>query len=145
MIAEAREQNRHGNKVSYVLNERADLSVFGEASFDFVYTEITLMHMEPRYSTAYVAEFFRICRPGGLVVFQLVDPTPRQRIRDRIPRPLVYLGNKLRTLRAPMMEIYGVDRKAIEDIVDGAGGQMLDVQEWENGNRIERRYWAAID
>jgi ubiquinone/menaquinone biosynthesis C-methylase UbiE len=144
MIAEARARNQHGDKVSYVLNERGDLSSFADESFDFIYTEITLMHMEPRYSTEYIAEFFRIGRPGGLVVFQVVDPTPRQKMRDRIPRSLVYFGNRLRTIRSPMMEIYGVTRQAIEDIVLRADGQVIEMQEWDHEDRTERRYWALV-
>jgi len=144
MITEALARNQHGDKVTYVRNERADLSFFADASFDFIYTEITLIHMEPRYSMAYIEEFFRIGRPGGLVIFHVVDPTPRQRIRDRIPRSLVYLGNRLRTIRKPMMEIYGVDRQAVEDIVLRANGRMIEVQEWVNEGRTERRYWALI-
>jgi ubiquinone/menaquinone biosynthesis C-methylase UbiE len=144
MIAEARARNRHGDKVTYVLNERADLSSFDDESFDFIYTEITLMHMEPRYSMAYIAEFFRISRPGGLVTFHVVDPTPRQKVRDRIPRSLVYFGNRLRTIRKPMMEIYGVSRQEIEDVVHEANGQMIEVQEWVHEGRTERRYWALV-
>jgi ubiquinone/menaquinone biosynthesis C-methylase UbiE len=144
MIAEARARNRHGDKVTYVLNERADLSFFADASFDFIYTEITLMHMEPRYAMAYIAEFFRIGRPGGLVVFQVVDPTPRQKMRDRIPRSLVYFGNRLRTIRKPMMEIYGVDRQTIEDVVLQADGQIIEMQEWVREGLAERQYWALV-
>jgi SAM-dependent methyltransferase len=144
MIAEARARNQHDDKVTYVLNDQPDLSFFADESFDFIYTEITLMHMEPRYSTNYIAEFFRIGRPGALVVFQVVEPTPRQKLRDRIPRSLVYFGNRLRTIRAPMMEIYGVDHGAIEAIALEAGGQIIDVQEWDHDGRTERRYWAYV-
>jgi len=142
MITEARARNRYGDKVNYVLNERADLSIFADQSFDFIYTEITLTHLEPRYSIDYIAELFRIGRPGGLVVFQVVDPTPRQKIRDRIPRSLVYFGNRLRTIRTPMMEIYGLTRQAIEEVVLRAGGQMIEVQEWDHEGLIQRRFWA---
>jgi SAM-dependent methyltransferase len=144
MIAEARARNQYGDKVTYLLNERPDLSFFADESFDFIYTEITLMHMEPRYAMHYVAEFFRIGRPGALVVFQVVDPTPRQKMRERIPSSLVYLGNRLRTIRTPMMEIYGVTRQAIEDIVLGAGGQIIEVQEWDHEELTGRRCWALV-
>ena len=32
---------------------------------------IVLQHMEPRYAKAYVAEFLRVLRPGGVALFQL--------------------------------------------------------------------------
>jgi SAM-dependent methyltransferase len=143
MIAEAHGWNRQGEKVKYVLNEKPNLSLFDDRSFDFIYTEITLMHMEPRYSMAYISEFFRIARRGALVVFHIVGTTQRQKMRERIPRPILYFGNKLRTLRAPMMEIYGLERRDVADLVSRAGGTMLDIQEWQNQGRMERRYWAT--
>lgn len=54
------------------LNETSDLSLFSDSSFDFVYTSHVLQHMEPRYSKAYIAEFFRILRPEGVALFELV-------------------------------------------------------------------------
>jgi SAM-dependent methyltransferase len=86
MIGQGRELNRHGEGVCYVLNESSDLSQFSASSFDFIYSAITLMHMEPRYSTRYIAEFVRLLRPDGAALFQLPAPTHRQQIRDRIPR-----------------------------------------------------------
>jgi hypothetical protein len=41
------------------------------ASFDFIYSDIALQHIPPDQSRAYIAEFLRVLRPGGLAVFQL--------------------------------------------------------------------------
>jgi SAM-dependent methyltransferase len=142
MIWEANQRNQRGTSVEYVLNERPDLSLFQDASFDFVCSEITLMHMEPRYSTAYIAEFLRVVRPGGLVVFQLPAPTRRQKLREVIPRPIVYFGNKLRTVRSPMMEIYGLTCEAITITTTEAGGHLIDMHEWQTDDRVDRRYWV---
>ena len=65
-------------------------------------------------------------------------------MRDRIPRSLVYFGNRLRTIRKPMMEIYGVDRRAIEDVVQQGDGRMIEVQEWVREGLTERQYWALV-
>jgi SAM-dependent methyltransferase len=82
MLEQAREQNRAGDRVRYHLNEDDSLALFPDASFDFIYSSITLQHMEPRYSRRFLMEFFRVAAPGGVVVFQIpsepVPAPPRQ-------------------------------------------------------------------
>jgi SAM-dependent methyltransferase len=77
MIDQANRYNRFGDRCVYHVNHAADLGMFGDAAFDFVYTAHVLQHMQPIFARAYVGEFFRIVRPGGLVLFQI----PTERIR----------------------------------------------------------------
>lgn len=70
-IRHAKKFNRFGERCTYLQNERADLSLFTDSFFDFIYTNIVLQHMRPEYCQAYVKEFVRILRKGGLLVFQL--------------------------------------------------------------------------
>ncbi len=77
MLEQARQQNRMGERCQFHLNEGDSLALFPDATFDFVYSSITLQHMEPRYSRRFLSEFFRVTRPGGVVVFQIPsDPVP---------------------------------------------------------------------
>jgi ubiquinone/menaquinone biosynthesis C-methylase UbiE len=80
MIQAARAFNQHGDKCHYHLNEAANLSLFTDNQFDFIYTVIVLQHMQPIYSRHYIEEFMRVLAPGGLLVFQLpselVTPPP---------------------------------------------------------------------
>src|SRR5688572_7103927 len=77
MIDRARALNRAGDRCTYHLNTVSDLRLFPDATFDFVYSSITLQHMEPRFSRSYIAEFARVTRGGGLIVFQLpAEPVP---------------------------------------------------------------------
>lgn len=125
MITKARDLNRHGDKVRYVLNARPDLAQLPSGSFDFVYSAITLQHMEPRYVKLYIAEFLRVLKPEGLALFQLPAPTSRQQIRDRIPRSIVYGLNRVRTVRTPMMEMYGIAPAEVVEVVERSGGVVL--------------------
>ncbi|MGI8869564.1 MAG: methyltransferase domain-containing protein [Mycobacteriales bacterium] len=79
MVHGRRARRRH----RFHANETSDLALFADDSFDFVYTAHVLQHMEPRYSTGYLAEFFRVLRPGGITVFELVT--------DRVQGPGVPL------------------------------------------------------
>jgi len=77
MLEQARQQNRAGDRCQFHLNESESLALFPDATFDFVYSSITLQHMEPRYSRRFLSEFFRVTKPGGVVVFQIPsDPVP---------------------------------------------------------------------
>jgi SAM-dependent methyltransferase len=71
MVEEARRLNRHGERCTYHVNDRNDLSLFPDRTFDFIYSSITLQHMEPQFSRRYIAEFFRVAAPGGIAVFQI--------------------------------------------------------------------------
>ena len=71
MIRLAERLNRFPDRVHYRLNTRADLLLLPAASLDFVYSDIALQHIPPDQSRAYIAEFLRVLRPGGLSVFQL--------------------------------------------------------------------------
>jgi hypothetical protein len=53
------------------VNARPDLAVLPSLSFDFIYSDIALQHIPPDQSRAYIAEFMRVLKPGGLAVFQL--------------------------------------------------------------------------
>lgn len=85
MIAQAQSINRFGDKVTYHLNQRNDLSLFPSGSFALIYSNITLQHMRPRYARVYLQEFVRLLQPGGVLVFQL----PSRR-RDATPAGWLY-------------------------------------------------------
>jgi ubiquinone/menaquinone biosynthesis C-methylase UbiE len=126
MIEHAKSYNRYPERIHYVLNESPHLQVFQDESFDLVYSDITLLHIEPRYSLEYVREFLRVVRSSGAVVFQLPSPTRRQKMRDRIPRTLVKVGNEILTIRRPKMEVYGVEPDVVRQTVRDAGGEVLE-------------------
>mgnify|MGYP001597146266 CR=1 FL=1 len=71
MIELANKYNKFGERCKYYHNDSDNLNLFPDNSFDFIYSNITLQHMEPRYSQKYIKEFLRILNPKGLLVFQL--------------------------------------------------------------------------
>jgi SAM-dependent methyltransferase len=77
MVDNATRFNEDVPNVSFQVNARPDLSVFEDASFDMVNTRIVLQHLPDREMIlGYVAEFLRVLRPGGLLVFQLPSALP---------------------------------------------------------------------
>ncbi|MFN0069654.1 MAG: class I SAM-dependent methyltransferase [Limisphaerales bacterium] len=71
MLEHARKILADRPNAEVVHNPREDLSVFADGSFDLVFSLICLQHMPWRLARGYIIEFGRICRPGGVVAFQL--------------------------------------------------------------------------
>jgi SAM-dependent methyltransferase len=71
MVELARRFDQTGGRVAYVENNAHDLRFLGDGSADFVYSNIVLQHVGADLARAYLAEFFRVTRGGGFLVFQM--------------------------------------------------------------------------
>jgi SAM-dependent methyltransferase len=71
MVERARELNADVPACSFVVNDRADLTRFGDGQFALVFSVLVLQHIGAELAETYLREFFRVAQPGGAVVFQL--------------------------------------------------------------------------
>ena len=129
MIEHAEKYNRFGDKCKYYINDKDNLELFPDNTFDLVYTNITLQHIEPRYSENYIKEFLRILVPSGLLIFQ----QPEQK------KPEVQIDWALRLEEAkkrnvPLIEIHGIPREYLSRFLPDIGGKILDVRPVLNHN-----------
>jgi ubiquinone/menaquinone biosynthesis C-methylase UbiE len=128
MIQQAKDYNQHGARCQYVLNEKSDLRVFPDQHFDFVYSNITLQHMPPRYSRRYIAEFIRVLAPGGALLFQLPSTArdPGSKI-GRAIRSFYYrfLWDVLHP-HTPYMGMYGVPKEDVLRLIASHCGRLID-------------------
>ena len=77
MLKLARELNEDRPNCRFVVNAAPDLGQLETESFDLVYSSLVLQHMPSvEVVEAYVSEFLRILRPGGLAVFQALSHIP---------------------------------------------------------------------
>lgn len=158
MIERAMALNRHPAACAYLVNDADHLGVFETASFDFIYSNITLQHMEPGYALGYLTEFVRILKPGGILVFQMPDRESDTDSRALVPtlrrwwksllgeRGFRRADNLWQTLLAgfrPRMEMYGARPEDLSRHLRSAGARMLDV--WPNDHAGGRwvSYWYA--
>ena len=121
MLAAAEHHNTHPN-CRFVLNERPDLSVFEDATFDFVYSTIVLQHVPPSLALGYVDEFARVLRPGGLAVFTLPagpSDTLVGRLYRVVPERAVDLLKK--RLWGAVMQMHGVPMETLLPRLTSAG------------------------
>ena len=143
MLERARRYNRHGDRCRYVLNEQNHLRAFAAATFDLVYSRITLQHLPRRHVRSYLAEFMRVLRPGGLLVFQLPD-----RCRDwrtSVSHGLYRLVARRLLRRADVMEMYGIRRERVVALLKAHGARLPVIEEDPIAGRewLSWRYFAT--
>jgi 2-polyprenyl-3-methyl-5-hydroxy-6-metoxy-1,4-benzoquinol methylase len=132
MIDQARTTWTSKANLSFVVNERSDLSVFSDNSFDFVYSARVLQHMPtPQLALNYIAEFVRVLRPGGVACFQVpakVKPYRRFVSRRRLAVPLRAIGIPTdwlyRRLGLHSMHLTAVPAPLVEKELQGAGATL---------------------
>jgi ubiquinone/menaquinone biosynthesis C-methylase UbiE len=76
MIDTASDINRAYPNCHFAVNPRSDLQQFPDSHFDIVYTARVLQHIPESLLNGYLAEFIRVLRPDGLLIFQLPDKLP---------------------------------------------------------------------
>lgn len=73
---------------SFIQNTTDDLSPFGDQSFDFVYCNKVLQHVDPDRVGNYIAEMARVLKPGGVLFLQMLShPTGWEGTRESSPDP----------------------------------------------------------
>jgi SAM-dependent methyltransferase len=63
------------SKVDYIINQKSDLQQIHTGSISFVYSHIVLQHLRQQLQPAFIREFLRVLKPGGIAAFQI--PTGR--------------------------------------------------------------------
>jgi SAM-dependent methyltransferase len=136
LIAEARRLNADVSGCEFRLSGGGDLSMFAASSFDLVYSNIVLQHQpNQRIIRAYLAEFLRTVRAGGLIVFQLPTRIP---LRNRLqPRRRAYAALRRLGLSAELLyERLGLDPMRMTSMrpqrvtaaVERCGGRVLEAR-----------------
>lgn len=125
MIELARKFNKQGQRVEYCHNSRDDLAIFGDASFDFVYSNLVLQHVKPVYAVRYINEFFRITKKNGLIVFQIpshLTPEYLARTASQGPMPPQLCRAQIRFASGPTILKAG-ERAVLEFDVRNASSE----------------------
>lgn len=122
MIEQGRKLMTGQTAVRLELNQQNDLSMFPDASFDLVFSHIVLQHMPWKIARGYIAEFARICKPGGWVAFQLpfdrgsaqLGPRFRKWLVNRLPFGLADAYRRWRRGTSRVFEMHFTPSEAVE-------------------------------
>jgi SAM-dependent methyltransferase len=123
MVQLANENNKYPKKCFYKHNEYTSLKEFDADSFDFIVSFITLQHLPQQYIFNYLEEFFRVIKPGGIILFSLPCKPPL------IYRALVGLFtqafiNKIRRIKYKkeyVMEMHWVSENKMKKFIESRG------------------------
>lgn len=161
MVAIAEALNAYPGAVRYVSLDLDGVRHMASGTFDLIYSNIVLQHIEPERTLEYLGELSRLLRPHGALVFQL--PSHRRQSSDPLIRPMpdgAYRA-ELRVLdQAPTIAeyevphyslaaldpllgasgagndgafpMYGVPQEQVLELIRGRGGLLVRV---EDGNR----------
>ncbi len=135
--------NRFGEKCIYHCNEKDDLGLFPDDSFDFILSVITLQHIRPEYAVRYLREFLRVLAPGGVALFQVPSELRpghwflRLKVAFRVYTPPAVLrtwrkARRLLSGARPFMEMYGIRPDEVRGVVESSGGTVIDIKENDN-------------
>jgi 2-polyprenyl-3-methyl-5-hydroxy-6-metoxy-1,4-benzoquinol methylase len=118
---------------TFHVNSADDLKLFQNDYFDFIYSNIVLQHQSTKeIAKAYIAEFIRVIKPKGLIVFQMPSRITlrgaiqaRRRLYSilrmcRIPAEFIYKKLHLHPMRAIC-----VPPKEIMATVSAGGGRLV--------------------
>jgi SAM-dependent methyltransferase len=154
MIAAANSYNRFGEACRFQLNETDDLRLFPAQAFDFVYSCITLQHMQPKYARKYIMEFLRVLTPAGVLVFQLPShpilfrapwkPHFRGMVLRFTPRRLLDATyRKVKYHNQPRMEGYWITRNKMVEFLQRQGARIVDITQDRRDILVDCRYCVA--
>jgi len=133
MIDQANTYNKYGDNCKYYINTVDNLEIFPDASFDLVYSLITLQHMKPIYAKKYIEEFIRILKPEGLIVFQVPDaPPPMLGFLIHYAAPLLNMYRRMKYSKSNVMEVYGIAQEDIKALAEKNGARITHTKTFQD-------------
>jgi 2-polyprenyl-3-methyl-5-hydroxy-6-metoxy-1,4-benzoquinol methylase len=128
MIDLAKKYNRFENKVTYHLNNKNDLTLFNDNSFDLIYTTDVFQHMSPKYMEGYLCELLRILSHDGILIFQL--PSEHVKLFNKITS-IFGINRKIYSIygkitHQPVMEYYLTPKETVEAYLLKHDAELID-------------------
>lgn len=138
MVEGARAANQRGARCNFVLNERDDLTMFGDNTFDFVLCIAVFEHIPPSLAERYMRELLRVLKPGGIADFRVMEysRSPVKRFLMKHAHAQIDAVHWLLRHRVrPQWQYYGRDLDEIVAVLSSAGADVIDVRTGPVGRR----------
>ncbi|MDP9339393.1 MAG: class I SAM-dependent methyltransferase [Acidobacteriota bacterium] len=152
MVGLARQFNSDCPHCEFIASESAALP-FANNSFDFIFSVLVLQHLPTRDSILNcIAEFVRVAKDGGAIVFQLPIQVPARRriqLRRRLWSLLSALGIsqrwQFRSLGLTPIQINGIARAKVERFLAERGARVHAVERYDaQEGEFHSNYYLAV-
>jgi len=147
MIKQAKKYAGKNKKCIYYLNKESHLKLFQENYFDFIYSNITLQHMESQYAKSYIAEFMRILNKGGVLVFQIPSDkifSIKDFLTGIVPKFLLDRFRRYRYGTSAVMEMHGIQKKIVVKMLRKNGGKILGIRKNSTAGKGWTSYMYSV-
>jgi SAM-dependent methyltransferase len=152
MVNLAKKFDAQQPRCEFITSDAAVLP-FADKTFDFVFTVLVLQHL-PKKSIIlrYIAEFIRVAKDNGVVVFQLPNEVPLRR-RLQLRRRLWWLLSSIgvsrswlfRKLGLAPIRMNGVSRREVEAFIRARGAQVRAVERYDaSEDRYHSYYYFVV-
>ncbi len=143
MIENAKKFNKYGDNCTYITNVESHLKCLETGTFDFVYTNIVLQHMPPRYQVIYIREFFRILKPGGTALFQ-VRTVAEPKSGSFAQMFYTFKNERLKPFwkkvrGKPPIQVHKISTQLVEQTIAECGARLIDTQSMDKKVRKSRK------
>ncbi len=151
MVSLARKFNADQPHCEFVATDAAVLP-FADKSFDFVFSVLVLQHLPTKSMILrYIAEFIRVAKDDGIIVFQLPNEIPlRRRIQLRrrlwsllaaigIPRPWLF-----KKLGLAPIKMNGISRQKVERFISAQGARVQAVERYDPSEGQYHSYYYFV-
>jgi len=135
MIELAEKYNRQGTGCRYHLNDVPSLRLFPDDTFDLIYSNITLQHIDPKDTRQYLKEFVRVLAPRGLAIFQLPSRAAspaKQFVKRTLAVTILRLCRTVGYLRRPIIVMHSLKQEEVRRLIDESGGRIIDIQDYQS-------------
>lgn len=122
MISSAKDYAQSNGRCHFHVNTSDRLDLFGDNTFNFVYSNIALQHIEPQYAKNYIREFVRVLSPGGCAVFQALSATA---LRGLFPQFAVDFYRSVKHRGKPVIGMFGIPKRQIVDLLTQSEAEIL--------------------
>jgi len=129
MISLAQQFNRDHPCCHFLLNQDVRLKSLPDNYFGFIYTSLVLQHIAEPISHQYIAEFVRVLRPGGMLIFQIPEQLRANsfiRLRARLALR-ARLQSMLGVKKPYTMEMHCIKEPVIQKLIAKNGAHIVDV------------------
>jgi len=126
-----------------LLNDSTTLSQFTSDSFDVITSHICLQHIPQQFTPTYIAEFGRICRSRGAVIFQLpsrsrslqIFPKIRSWIVENAPFGLGSLYRRFKGGSAVRFKVHCMPSEVVIALAEKAGLNLISIESDESAGK----------